>query len=146
MLGVVVMKFDIIKIASSIVFLCACFLSSTTFANIDHDLNSFYKELGYQSNVTEPLAFQDQSAGYYTGGSLFLRNQVKNYQLVSVELPSFSGGCSGIDVFLGGFSMISGANLMKMMKNIMSSAGAYAFDLALTRTIHKMTTVKDYIK
>ena len=76
----------------------------------------------------------------------FLRNQVKQYQLVSVELPSFSGGCSGIDAFLGSFSLLSTAQLTQMIKNIMSSGGAYAFDLALTTTIPQIKTVKDYIQ
>ncbi len=120
--------------------------TSAVFANIDNDLNSFYRGLGYQSNVTAPTAFHDQAAGYYTGGSLFLRNQVKNFQLVSVELPSFSGGCSGIDAFLGSFSTISSAQLTQMMKNILSAGGAYAFDLALTTTLPQIKSVKDYIQ
>lgn len=127
-------------------FVVSACVSLTAAANIDNDLNSFYRGLGYQSNVSAPTAFHDQAAGYYTGGSLFLRNQVKNVQLVSVALPSFSGGCSGIDAFLGSFSMISAKNLMKMMKNILSSGGAYAFDLALTTTLPQIKTVKDYIQ
>ena len=132
--------------ARGLVFIASACVSLTALANIDNDLNSFYRGLGYQSNVSAPTAFHDQAAGYYTGGSLFLRNQVKNVQLVSVELPSFSGGCSGIDAFLGSFSMISAKNLMKMMKNILSSGGAYAFDLALTTTLPQIKTVKDYIQ
>lgn len=121
-------------------------VSNALLANIDHDLNVFYRNLGYQSNVTLPRAFQDQAAGYYNGGSLFLRNQVKNFQLLSVELPSFSGGCSGIDAFLGSFSVISTTRLTQMIKNILSSGGAYAFDLALTTTLPQIKTVKDYIQ
>ncbi len=127
-------------------FILSSLATSAVFANIDNDLNSFYRGLGYQSNVTAPTAFHDQAAGYYTGGSLFLRNQVKNFQLVSVELPSFSGGCSGIDAFLGSFSTISSAQLMQMMKNILSSGGAYAFDLALTTTLPQIRSVKDYLQ
>ena len=134
------------NILLALVFAMSYGLSSNALANIDSDLNTFYRGLGYQSNVTAPTAFQDQAAGYYSGGSLFLRNQVKNFQLVSVELPSFSGGCSGIDAFLGSFSVISTAQLTQMMKNIMSSGGAYAFDLALTTTIPQIKSVKDYIQ
>lgn len=120
--------------------------TSGALASVDSDLNNFYQGLGYQSNVTSPAAFQDQAAGYYSGGSLFLRNQVKNYQLISVELPSFSGGCSGIDTYLGSFSVISTEQLTQMMKNILSSGGAYAFDLALTTTVPQIKSVKDYIQ
>lgn len=128
------------------VVMLGSFATQSVFATIDSDLNDFYQGLGYQSNVTTPTAFHDQAAGYYTGGSLFLRNQVKNFQLVSVELPSFSGGCSGIDASLGSFSVISTAQLSQMMKNILSAGGAYAFDLALTTTLPQIKSVKDYIQ
>ena len=127
-------------------FILSSLAANTVFATIDNDLNAFYRGLGYQSNVTAPTAFHDQAAGYYSGGSLFLRNQVKNVQLISAELPSFSGGCSGIDAFLGSFSVISTAQLTKMMKNILSSGGAYAFDLALTTTLPQIKSVKDYLQ
>lgn len=115
-------------------------------ANMDQELNHFFNSLGYQSNVTKPTAYQDQAAGYYSGGSVFLRNQVRNFQLMSVELPSFSGGCSGIDSFLGSFSIIGADEALQMIKNILSSAGMYAFDLALTTALPQIRSVKDYIQ
>jgi conjugative transfer pilus assembly protein TraH len=121
-------------------------LTTACFANVDGDLNHFFTHLGYQVNTTSAGAYHDQAAGYYTGGSLFLRNQVKDYQLASIELPSFSGGCSGIDSFLGSFSVISTTQLTAMMKNIMSAGGSYAFDLALTTAVPQIKTVKDYIQ
>jgi conjugative transfer pilus assembly protein TraH len=130
---------------ASIIAILTC-SASCAFSNVDSDLNNFFGSLGYQDNVTTPSAYQGQAAGYYSGGSLYLRNQVKNYQLASIELPSFAGGCSGIDAFLGSFSVISTAQLTSMMKNIMSSGGAYAFDLALTTTVPQIKTVKDYIQ
>lgn len=118
----------------------------SAFSNVDSDLHNFFNGLGYQSNVTKPQSYEGQAAGYYTGGSLFLRNQVKSYQLLSVQLPSFSGGCAGIDGFLGSFSVINTAQITQMMKNILSAGGAYAFDLALTTTVPQIKTVKDYIQ
>ena len=129
-----------------IVMLVSLLISSASFANVDSDLNNFFNGVGYQSNVTSPGAYHDQAAGYYTGGSLFLRNQVRNYQLVSVQLPSFSGGCSGIDAYLGSFSVINSSQIKSMMQNIMSAGGAYAFDLALTTTVPQIKSVKDYIQ
>src|SRR3989338_3879642 len=126
--------------------LLSCFLTSVTFASVDSDLGNFFNGLGYQNNVTAPAAYQGQAAGYYTGGSLYLRNQVKDYQIVSLELPSFSAGCSGIDSYLGAFSVINTAQLSTMMKNIMSAGGAYAMDLALTTTVPQIKSVKDYIQ
>ncbi len=39
--------------------------------------------------------------------------------------------CSGIDSYLGSFSIISGEELVQLMKNIGSQAKAYAFSLGL---------------
>ena len=64
-----------------IIAICLCLLSRAAFCGIDHDLNAFYRGLGYQSNVTAPTAFQDQAAGYYTGGSVFF---AQSSQTVSV--------------------------------------------------------------
>lgn len=124
----------------------ACFFSTEIFASVNTDLGNFFNNVGYQDNVTSAAAYQGQAAGYYTGGSLYLRDQVKDYQLVSIQLPSFSAGCSGIDSYLGAFSVINSKQLMYMVKNIMSAGGAYAFDLALTTTIPQIRSVKDYIQ
>src|SRR3990167_6565023 len=128
------------------IILLSCFLTNSTFASVDSDLGNFFNGLGYQNNVTSPAAYEGQAAGYYTGGSLYLRNQVRDYQIVSMQLPSFSAGCSGIDSYLGAFSVISGSQLTQMMKNIMSAGGAYAMDLALTTTVPQIKSVKDYIQ
>ncbi|KJV72912.1 conjugative relaxosome accessory transposon family protein [Orientia tsutsugamushi str. TA716] len=39
--------------------------------------------------------------------------------------------CSGIDAYLGSFSVISGEELVQLMKNIGSQAKVYAFSLGL---------------
>ena len=121
-------------------------LISNANASVDSDLGDFFSKLGYQNNVTSPAAFHGQAAGYYTGGSLYLRNQVKNYQIVSVEEPSFSGGCSGIDSYLGSFSVINADEALQMIKKILSAGGAYAMDLALTTAVPQIKSVKDYIQ
>ena len=131
---------------SKCILLIILLISNKSFASVDSDLGNFFNGLGYQNNVTAPAAYQGQAAGYYTGGSLYLRNQVKDYQIVSVEMPSFSGGCSGIDSYLGAFSVISSSQITQMMKNILSAGGAYAFDLALTTTVPQIKSVKDYIQ
>lgn len=105
--------------------------SCNAFASVDNDLNSFFNNLGFSGNVTGSEAYQGQSAGYYTGGSLFLRNGVRNTQLASVQLPSFRGGCGGIDLFTGGFSYIKGPQLIQALKNVANNATSYAFMLAI---------------
>lgn len=100
-------------------------------ADISGDLMDFFKSAGMASNVTKGGAYKDQSAGYYTGGSLSVRTGVRNAQLTSVQLPGYRAGCGGIDLWSGGFSHIKTEELVKMMKSIGSSAASYAFLLAI---------------
>lgn len=106
-------------------------LPSLAMATINSDLNHFFNSLGYDANVTNPQAYHGQEAGYYTGGSLYARNSVRDIQLASVQLPSYRGGCGGIDLFTGGFSFINSKQLEAAMKNIANNATNYAFMLAV---------------
>ena len=105
------------------------------------DLNNFFNNLGFATNVTAPNAYEGQQAGYYTGGSLFARSQVRNEPLASIQLPNFSAGCGGIDFFTGGFSFIQGDQLISMAKSVMNQAPAFAFHLSLA-TISAMMESK----
>jgi conjugative transfer pilus assembly protein TraH len=107
------------------------FISFSSFADVNSDLNQFFDGLGMVSNTTAPHAYQGQQAGYYSGGSLYARNTVRNVQLVQVDLPSFRSGCGGIDVFAGGFSFVNNNEIVNMMRNVMNNAKAYAFKLTL---------------
>jgi len=103
----------------------------TAYASVNEDLNHFFDSLGYNSNTTGPGAYEGQTAGFYTGGSLFARNAVRNTQVASLQLPSYRAGCGGIDLFTGGFSFINSDNLVNMMENIGNNAVSFAFLLAL---------------
>ena len=116
------------------------------FADIGGDLNKFFGSADIVSNDTSPGSYHDQEAGYYSGGSLSLRHQVRDFQIASIQLPNFSGGCGGIDMFMGSFSMITGAQLTQMIKNIMSSAGGYAMDVALEAAVPQLKSVKDRLE
>lgn len=76
-------------------------LSYQSSANVGQDLDDFFNGIGYASNVTTPAAFESQAAGFFGGGSLYARNQVRQYQLVQLDLPSYRAGCGGIDLFTG---------------------------------------------
>jgi len=124
-----------------ILILFLCLHSTLSLANLSHDLNDFFNGLGFAANVTAANAYEGQQAGYYTGGSLFARSQVRNAQLASVQMPSFSAGCGGIDLFTGGFSFINSSELINTAKNVMNNAQGYAFHLALA-TISPMMESK----
>lgn len=86
---------------------------------------------GMSTNVTKPGSYQDQAAGYYAAGGLSMRTSKTSFNPVSMTAPSLTMSCSGIDAYLGSFSIISGEELVQLMKNIGSQAKAYAFSLGL---------------
>ncbi|EPE5737909.1 conjugal transfer protein TraH [Escherichia coli] len=117
--------------------LCAALLTVTPAASADvnSDMNQFFNKLGFASNTTQSGVWQGQAAGYAYGGSLYARTQVKNVQLISMTLPDINAGCGGIDAYLGSFSFINGEQLQRFVKQIMSNAAGYFFDLALQTTV-----------
>ena len=52
-------------------------------ADVAGDLGNFFTGLGYDGNITKPAAYRGQAAGHYSGGSIVLRNRVKNIQLIN---------------------------------------------------------------
>ncbi len=59
-----------------------------------------------------------------------------------------SGGVvvGGIDAYLGSFSFINGEQLQRFVKQIMSNAAGYFFDLALQTTVPEIKTAKDFVQ
>ncbi|OZA41835.1 MAG: hypothetical protein B7X84_07340 [Alphaproteobacteria bacterium 17-39-52] len=100
-------------------------------ANVGQDLTQFFNKLGGASNVSNPGAYKDQTAGYYTGGNIFARNQVHTSQLATIQLPDYRAGCGGIDMFMGAFSHISSERLIEALKAIGSNMASYALLLAI---------------
>ncbi|MBK5145536.1 conjugal transfer protein TraH [Budviciaceae bacterium BWR-B9] len=116
------------------------------FADVNSDMNSFFNKLGFDSNTTQPQVWQGQAAGYASGGSIYARTSVKQIQLMSIQMPSLNAGCGGIDAYLGAFSFINGEQLQRLVKQIMSNAAGYAFDLALQATVPDMKKAKDFLQ
>ncbi|HUX79611.1 MAG TPA: conjugal transfer protein TraH [Alphaproteobacteria bacterium] len=112
-------------------FLFSWVLSPFAQANVNTDLTQFFNKLGGASNMSRSCAYQDQTAGYYTGGNLFARNQVHSSQLATIQLPDYRAGCGGIDMFMGAISHISSARLIEALKAIGSNMGSYALLLAI---------------
>lgn len=94
-------------------------------------LNTFFNDLGYNTNVTNPNTFKGQTANYYNAGNLFVRSKVTTLQLAKLTAPSISAGCGGIDAFLGGFSHINSDKLVQFGKSIIANAAPFAVNLAL---------------
>lgn len=86
---------------------------------------------GMSVNVTQPGSYETQAAGYYAAGGLSMRTSRTAFNPVAMTPPSLTMSCSGIDAYLGSFSIISGEELVQLMKNIGAQAKAYAFTLGL---------------
>ena len=116
-----------------LIFIVFLFLkiSPLSFGGVGEDLTKFFSSMGGAANVSRGGTYKDQSAGYYTGGSLFSRNQIRTIQPMTVQMPGFRAGCGGIDLFTGGFSHIRSEELIGALRNIGASMGSYAFMLAI---------------
>lgn len=128
-----------------ILILMMILISLTGYAGLSEDMNDFFNASGYQSNVSGPGAYHGQTAGLYTGGQLYARNQVKMIYPASIQLPAFSAGCGGIDAFTGAFSFISGDELTKSLKSIASSAGSYAFMLGMETVSPQISGIQKHL-
>jgi conjugative transfer pilus assembly protein TraH len=115
-------------------------------AGVADDMQNFFNQSGYASNVTNADVWKNQAAGYVGGGSLYARNAVRTYQLIRLDLPSFRAGCGGIDMYTGAFSFISADKLVEMGKQIMTNGGAYAVDLMLATTVPELLERKNYLQ
>ena len=116
-------------------------LSTLSNAHVFKNMQQFYSSFGAASNVTGGSAYTDQSGGYLTGGSLFMRNPVRSERLANVTPPGFRVGCGGIDIWTGGMSYISAEQLKEMMKSIASSLPSYAFMLAVETYAPQIHTI-----
>lgn len=119
-------------------------ISSIAWAGLNSDLNNYFNDLGFSSNITSPQAYHGQQAGYYTGGSVFMRTPTRDVQLVQIQLPSFRSGCSGIDIFTGGFSFINSDQMIELLRNIMNNSASYAFTLAMETASPALSNVMKY--
>ncbi len=63
-----------------------------------------------------------------------------------MTLPDINAGCGGIDAYLGSFSFINSEQLQRFVKQIMSNAAGYFFDLALQTTVPEIKTAKDFLQ
>ncbi len=98
-------------------------------ANLGDEMNKFWKNLGNSSNSNG--AYINQSAGYYTGGSINMRSQVIQQRPTNVQMPKITAGCGGIDMFTGSFSHINLDQFVAQLKAIGSNAVGYAFQIGL---------------
>lgn len=93
-------------------------------------LDKMFESLGAQINYSSPGAFQDQAAGYYTGGGFVMRQKNKTIQPINISLPKVGMGCN-IDLYMGSISFIKGQELAEMGKSVLKGAPTYGLQLAM---------------
>ncbi|MEO1648207.1 MAG: conjugal transfer protein TraH, partial [Pseudomonadota bacterium] len=62
-------------------------------ADVGGELNDFFDDMGVAANVTGPVAYQGQQAGYYSGGNIWTRFPQRQVNPVNLQLPSVKAGC-----------------------------------------------------
>ena len=100
-------------------------------AGVGEEMNNYFNSAGSASNVSGPSAYDGQSAGYYSGGSLWTRFPSKTVNPANLQLPSARGGCGGIDLFAGSFSFINADEMVALLKATANNAIGFAFQLAI---------------
>jgi len=120
------------RLGASLAMLAAANLTTVPAqADVGSELSDFFDDMGAAANVTGPVAYQGQSAGYYTGGGIWTRFPQKSINPVNLQLPSVKAGCGGIDIFSGSFSFVNSDEIVAMLKSVANNALGFAFQLAI---------------
>lgn len=100
--------------------------------------------------TTPGAGLDTQRRGGLTFGSVIVRNRVVRPNVLSIDPPSFRGGCQGIDLYGGSFSYINKDQLTQALRAIASNAVTYAFTLALEGVCptcsQKMEKLRDWVQ
>lgn len=100
-------------------------------AGVGSDMEQAFSDMGVAANATGPVAYQGQSAGYYSLGSMWARFPQKTVYPANLQLPKVTAGCGGIDMFTGSFSFINSDQFVAMAKAVANNAIGFAFHLAI---------------
>jgi len=127
-------------------FVLLLLLAHPARADVGSDMNTFFTDMGYAANVTPPGIYEGQAAGYFTGGGLVMRAPSRNYQLAALQAPSYRAGCSGVDLYGGGFSYINSDQLVAALRNVGQNAVSYAFMLGLRVISPQISNVLEWVR
>jgi hypothetical protein len=97
----------------------------------DDRLTEMFQEYGFYVNNSQPGAYNAQTQGFITGGSLNVRSQYKTLRIGSLTAPNLRAGCGGMDIFFGGANFLNLQQYVDMLKALGQNALGYAFELGL---------------
>lgn len=78
-----------------------------------------------------PSVDLSSDGGVLTGGSLIVKNKVSNPEIISFTPPQAQAGCSGLKLVGGSFNIISRDEFIQLMRNVMSNAIGYFWQLGI---------------
>src|SRR3546814_7157739 len=100
-------------------------------AGVGDEMSDFFNDMGASANATGATAYQGQSAGYYSLGSVWARFPQKSVYPANIQLPKVRAGCGGIDIFSGSFSFINMSEFVANLKAIANNALGFSFKIAI---------------
>lgn len=120
--------------------------STSSTASIQSQMQGWFNEMGAYGNVTGAQVVSGQTGTVYTGGSMYMRTPIRNYQLASIQPPSIRAGCGGIDLFAGSFSFINSEQLTAAFRNIANNAIGPAFMMAVKSISPELADLLQYFQ
>ena len=118
----------VLKTSLCAIVLAVSMMGTPAHASLDGQLNSVFNSM---INLTTPDAYMTRTRGGISGGSIQLRNEIVNANLVTFSPPSWQMGCGGIDFFGGSFSFINAEQFVHLMRAVAANSVGYVFQLAL---------------
>ena len=115
-------------------------------AGVGDEMSNFFNDMGASANATGATAYQGQSAGYYSLGSVWARFPQKSVYPANIQLPKVRAGCGGIDIFSGSFSFINMSEFVANLKAIANNAIGFAFKLAIDSISPQIGGVMDQLQ
>ena len=121
-------------------------ISSLCLSGTGDKVSGWFDSMSY-SNVTPSGIYKGQTARFATLGGVSTRAPITNVlEFGSVQTPSISAGCNGIDAFSGGFSIINADQFVENLRAIGQNAQALAFMLAIQVVSPQLSGVMQNIK
>lgn len=126
--------------------LVVVFIVTLALPSAQASIDTFMGDL-YSSTSSSPRAIRTQSRMGFAGGSYHLRSPIRNITLYSIAAPRIdAGGCGGISLYGGAFSLITLDEAKQIIKQIGANAASVAFTLAL-RMVSEMlyNNIKEWV-
>lgn len=111
----------------SIVIGVLAFSSSMSSADLGDEVQRWFNDMNY-SNITTPGVVEGQAGRYGTIGGVYARSPVvRPFVFFEVSTPRFSGGCGGIDYYMGGFTAVDKDQFVASLRAIGQNAKSLFF-------------------